>query len=256
MKNKYGNFVILKMLSVIEVEDKQLLMNALYKCLQHLTIVKYRTRWITFINENPLKIPNIPSAQGIQTFKPSLFKNQNPQIGEEQNPYIRGQNTEYYGNVIQNTNEMYAGGGNEWDQEPIQNLQQNYNIPQQQQHLNLNMQNQYQQYYYNQGNQNQNQMMNLQQQNQQQNINNQYGGFFNPNMQNQQQQAYMQQQPQYQQQMLQQQYQQQMQQQKQQQQQQQYSNYKKQQPVPKQGMNSKWHNDKDHHGKGFDRFDN
>jgi hypothetical protein len=246
MKNKYGNFVILKMLSIIEVEDKQALMNALYKCLQHLTIVKYRSRWITFINENPLKIPNIPSAQGIQTFKPSQFKNTNIQQQEAQDLYLRGQNQEFYGNVVPNVNEMY-GGGQDWE-EPIQNIQQQGYI---QPHLNLNMPNQYQPYYYqNQGNQNQNQMINLQ--HQKISSNSQYGGFFNPNIQ--QQQQYMQPQQQYQQQIPQQQYQQQL---LQQQQQQQYGNKRQQNPT-KQVPNPKWHEDKDHHGTNkqtkFDKF--
>lgn len=63
MKNKYGNYVIFKILSQADNEDKQYIMQCLIKCLNNVTVSKYRNRWITFIEENPLKIPNIPNLQ-------------------------------------------------------------------------------------------------------------------------------------------------------------------------------------------------
>ena len=68
MKNKYGNFVILKTMNVADSEDKQAIMQSIAKCVGSINVKKYKQRWQEFIEENPFKIPNI------QTTKPSLFK--------------------------------------------------------------------------------------------------------------------------------------------------------------------------------------
>jgi len=72
MKNKYGNYVLLKLLSTLDTEGKQLLIQHISKNLNHVNVVKYRSRWAQFIDDNPMKIPNAP---GVQTGKPSIFKN-------------------------------------------------------------------------------------------------------------------------------------------------------------------------------------
>jgi len=72
MKNKYGNYVLLKMLSTLDVDGKQLMIQNLTKNLNLVNVAKYRSRWAQFIEENPLKIP---SANTAQTTKPSQFKN-------------------------------------------------------------------------------------------------------------------------------------------------------------------------------------
>lgn len=71
MKNKYGNYVLLKLLSTLDTEGKQLLIQHINKNLNHVNVVKYRSRWAQFIDDNPMKIPNIP---GLQVGKPSIFK--------------------------------------------------------------------------------------------------------------------------------------------------------------------------------------
>jgi hypothetical protein len=72
MKNKYGNYVILKILAAVETEDKQAIMHSLTKTVNLVNVSKYKNRWIQFIEENPLKIPGVNSTR---THRPSLFKN-------------------------------------------------------------------------------------------------------------------------------------------------------------------------------------
>ena len=75
MKNKYGNYVILKILAAAEVEEKQALMHSLAKNVNLVNVAKYKTRWIQFIEENPLKVPGVAN---LKTHRPSLFKNTIP----------------------------------------------------------------------------------------------------------------------------------------------------------------------------------
>ena len=73
MKNKYGNYVLLKLLSTLDNEGKQFLIQHISKNLNHVNVAKYRSRWTQFIDDNPLKIPGLNPSQ---TVKPSLFKSQ------------------------------------------------------------------------------------------------------------------------------------------------------------------------------------
>ena len=70
MKNKYGNYVILKILSTSEVEEKRVLAQSLLKNVNSINVPKYKNHWIQFLEENPMKIPGLNA----QTVKPSLFK--------------------------------------------------------------------------------------------------------------------------------------------------------------------------------------
>lgn len=70
MKNKYGNYVILKILSTSEVEEKKAIAQSLLKNAYSVNVPKYKNRWIQFLEENPMKIPGLNA----QTVKPSLFK--------------------------------------------------------------------------------------------------------------------------------------------------------------------------------------
>jgi len=78
MKNKYGNYVILKLLSTSDIEGKQLMMQNIAKHLNLVNVAKYRSRWAQFIDENPMKVPGMT---GMQTTKPSLFKNSSQNEG-------------------------------------------------------------------------------------------------------------------------------------------------------------------------------
>jgi len=71
MKNKYGNFVILKVIQTAEPEDKTLVMQSLLKNVNSVNTTKYKNRWIQFIEENPMKVPGFNPSQPV---KPSLFK--------------------------------------------------------------------------------------------------------------------------------------------------------------------------------------
>ena len=71
MKNKYGNYVLLKLLSTLDNEGKQFLIQNISKHLNHVNVAKYRSRWTQFIDDNPFKIPGLNPSQ---TVKPSLFK--------------------------------------------------------------------------------------------------------------------------------------------------------------------------------------
>ena len=73
MKNKYGNYVILKILSTADVEDKKILAQSLVKNVNSVNVPKYKNRWIQFLEENPMKIPGLNA----QTIKPSHFKTAN-----------------------------------------------------------------------------------------------------------------------------------------------------------------------------------
>lgn len=165
MKNKYGNYVIFKILSQADSDDKQLIMQCLIKCLNNVANNKYRNRWITFIEENPLKIPNIPNISLTQP-KPSIFKNssQNPDMNNDS--YSRNQNE-------MNIPEFDPN----WeDQRQQTQMQQNQGYSQ----------------FYNKNlslNPNQNPMNNMMQQG----TNQQYG-FYGGNMQQNQQQLFIQQQ--------------------------------------------------------------
>jgi hypothetical protein len=83
MKNKYGNFVILKILQTTEPEDKTAVMQSLLKNVNAVNVIKYKNRWLQFIEENPMKIPGMNQ----QTVKPSIFKNtsNSPHLSSEGN---------------------------------------------------------------------------------------------------------------------------------------------------------------------------
>ena len=72
MKNKYGNYVLLKMVSTADLEGKQILMQNIIKNLNSVNIAKYRSRWAQLIDENPMKIPGLNTSQPL---RPSQFKN-------------------------------------------------------------------------------------------------------------------------------------------------------------------------------------
>ncbi len=83
MKNKYGNYVILKILSTSEVEEKRILAQSLLKNVNSINVPKYKNHWLQFLEENPMKIPGL----NVQP-KPSLFKPVGP------DPYSAGSNSE------------------------------------------------------------------------------------------------------------------------------------------------------------------
>jgi hypothetical protein len=56
MKNKYGNFVTLQLLATASLIDKQRLMQAIFKYANSFNGTKYKTRWLKFVEENPLSI--------------------------------------------------------------------------------------------------------------------------------------------------------------------------------------------------------
>jgi hypothetical protein len=56
MKNKYGNFVTLQLLATSATLDKQRLMQEIFKFANSFNGTKYKTRWLKFIQENPMKI--------------------------------------------------------------------------------------------------------------------------------------------------------------------------------------------------------
>jgi hypothetical protein len=127
MKNKYGNYVILKLLSTSDIEGKQLMMQNIAKNLNLVNVAKYRSRWAQFIDENPMKVPGVASNQ---TVKPSLFKSssqneggagqgdyQSPNIGKkvEENPgsgQKRGKNPNQKFYTEKGQNYMNKGGHN------------------------------------------------------------------------------------------------------------------------------------------------
>ena len=75
MKNKYGNYVILKILSTSETDEKKTLAQSLIRNVNSVNVPKYKSRWIQFLEENPMKIPGI-TAQTIKTsnFKPATVQ--------------------------------------------------------------------------------------------------------------------------------------------------------------------------------------
>lgn len=82
MKNKYGNYVILKILSTSETEEKRILAQSLLKNVNSINVPKYKNHWLQFLEENPMKIP------GLNVQKPSIFKPVGP------DPYSAGSNSE------------------------------------------------------------------------------------------------------------------------------------------------------------------
>jgi len=74
MKNKYGNYVILKLIATLDLEGKQLMMQNLVKHLNQVNVAKYRSKWAQLIEENPFKISGATTTIP-QTNRPSIFKN-------------------------------------------------------------------------------------------------------------------------------------------------------------------------------------
>ena len=62
MKNKYGNFVTLQLLATSSSYDQQRLMQEMLRCANAFNGTKYKTRWLKFIGDNPLKIEWNPST--------------------------------------------------------------------------------------------------------------------------------------------------------------------------------------------------
>jgi hypothetical protein len=56
MKNKYGNFVTLQLLATSSLIDKERLMQAIFKYANSFNGTKYKTRWLKFVEDNPLNI--------------------------------------------------------------------------------------------------------------------------------------------------------------------------------------------------------
>jgi len=74
MKNKYGNYVILKLIATLDLEGKQLMIQNLVKHLNQVNVAKYRSKWAQLIEENPFKISGATTTIP-QTTKPSIFRN-------------------------------------------------------------------------------------------------------------------------------------------------------------------------------------
>ncbi len=72
MKNKYGNYVLLKLLSTLDNEGKHQLIQNVSKNLNQVNVAKYKGRWAQFIDDNPLKIQGVTTTG--QSTRPSLFK--------------------------------------------------------------------------------------------------------------------------------------------------------------------------------------
>jgi len=68
MKNKYGNFVLLKALKSVDTEERQVIMQSLMRNLNSVSMAKYKNSWTKFIEENPLRVPSA------QPKKHSLFR--------------------------------------------------------------------------------------------------------------------------------------------------------------------------------------
>ena len=68
MKNKYGNFVLLKALKSVDTDDRQVIMQSIQRNLNSVSMAKYKNSWTKFIEENPLRVPSMT------TNKPSLFR--------------------------------------------------------------------------------------------------------------------------------------------------------------------------------------
>jgi len=68
MKNKYGNFVLLKALKSVDTEDRQIIMQSIQRNLNSVSMAKYKNSWTKFIEENPLRVPSLSIN------KPSLFR--------------------------------------------------------------------------------------------------------------------------------------------------------------------------------------
>ncbi len=71
MKNKYGNFVLFKLIAKSKVEEQLTLMQSLVKNLNIVNNTKFKNYWTRFIDDNPLQIP----LQGLTIPKTSQFKN-------------------------------------------------------------------------------------------------------------------------------------------------------------------------------------
>lgn len=82
MKNKYGNFVLLKALKAVDMEGRQAIMQNIMKNLNLVSMAKYRNSWSKFIEENPLRVPGMTA----QPTKPSLFRHNSGQSDEKEGP--------------------------------------------------------------------------------------------------------------------------------------------------------------------------
>ena len=58
MKNKYGNFVLLKIFNVADETDKVRLLEALQRYVNSVHVNKYKNRWLTFLEENKAYLKN------------------------------------------------------------------------------------------------------------------------------------------------------------------------------------------------------
>jgi len=101
MKNKYGNFVILKVLQTAELEEKNAVMQSLLKNVNSVNTAKYKSRWIQFLEENPMKIPGFNPSQPV---KPSLFKHA---------PHHSHSNPASDGNISRDSDDM-GWNGDDW----------------------------------------------------------------------------------------------------------------------------------------------
>lgn len=62
LKNKYGNYVILHTLAICDNDDKQSIMEGIYRGVHSFQGTKYKSRWNKFLEENPLNITWNPNA--------------------------------------------------------------------------------------------------------------------------------------------------------------------------------------------------
>ena len=76
MKNKYGNYVLLHVLLASEQEERERVMQGISKHTNQFHGTKYKQRWSSFLEENPLNIEwsGCPSGTGIPVEEGSLMK--------------------------------------------------------------------------------------------------------------------------------------------------------------------------------------
>lgn len=99
MKNKYGNFVLLKVFSVADESDKCRLAEVLQRYVNSVHVNKYKNRWISFLDENKMYLrgasknqqrtlstgtPFYPNERNLQLNSPQMMMNPN-QYQERQN---------------------------------------------------------------------------------------------------------------------------------------------------------------------------
>ena len=85
MKNKYGNFVLLKIFNVSDEGDKARLVEAIQRYVNAINVSKYKTKWLTFLDENKAYLKNT-SSKNMRYMPGNAFYsgNKNDAIGPNQ----------------------------------------------------------------------------------------------------------------------------------------------------------------------------